>query len=418
MLSEKSLDSDTQQLQVDACTVSTEASLSPDCAARKLYSVEELFDGARQPRARNALHVALSANDSAAVARLIDSGDELLLNQPSPTGVTPLMLISMGHCDEELLWKLLEKRGSATIATYSETRRSAADYAKECNRSSDVVDTLRQMETAEKMRTAAYRCPVCGDVARRRPLLRFFGERADKGTEDNRLLRSFFSDRRNRILEGPQYHQFNDMKKIRKELSESLAVLEALESDLPNFGADWHIVDLCCGKALTGLLASIRHPGVSVSLVDRLEPRFVPHVSVGEQNGLKYSQLDVMDDFFIANLECLLREAARPTALLGMHLCGKLSWRAIEAFQQIQSVHAVVLSPCCLPLKSDRDVPAHLYSTKDDGEQYNLWAVHLRDRLRDAVPNVSVSLKAVSDILSPKNIVICATKPSANSSQP
>lgn len=418
MTLDERLESGASESQADVCQVCAENLPTPGTTAQKLYSVEELYDGARQPRARNALHIALTANDSVAVARLIETGDELLLNQPSPTGVTPLMLISMGHCEEELIWKLIEKRGTATIATFSETRRFASDYAKECNRSPEVVNMLMQLESAEIQRTAAYRCPVCGDVARRRPLLTFFGERADKGKEDNPMLQRFFSHKCNRILEQPQYHQFNDMKKIRKELSESLAVLEALEADLPNFGSAWHIVDLCCGKGITGLLASIRHPGVSVSLIDRLEPRFVPHVEAGQQNGLQYSQLDVLDESFIANLERLLREASRPTALLGMHLCGKLSWRAIEAFQQLQSVHAVVLSPCCLPLKSDAEVPSHLYSTKIDDEQYNLWALHLRDRLLDATPDASVSFKAVSDILSPKNIVICATKPSANSSQP
>jgi hypothetical protein len=359
------------------------------------------------------LHIALNENDTDAASNLIETGDLLLLNQQSTNGVTPLMLLAMGYCSEELIWRLLERRGSVSIAAFSDTRRTAADYAKEGKRSPNVADTLRQLENDEMQRSAKHRCPVCGDVVKRRPLLKFFQERADRGQEDNALLRRFFSNKVHRALEQPRYHQVNGIRTIRKELSESIAVLEALECDLPCFSSSWHIVDLCSGKSITSLLASLRHPGVTVSAVDRLDLRFVPHFASEEQGSIQYTQLDVMDESFIENLDRLVAESARPTALLGMHLCGNLSVRAIKAFQDIQAVHAVVLSPCCLPAKSDGATPPHLYHSKDADDQYKSWAHHLEDTLQNATPDAAVSFKVVHEILSPKNIVICAIKPSA-----
>eukprot|EP00913_Durusdinium_trenchii_P022183 g20843.t1 len=42
-------------------------------------------------------------------------------------------------------------------------------------------------------------------------------------------------------------------------------------------------------------------------------------------------------------------DVGRPTCILGMHLCGRLSLQAIAAFQEIRLVRSLVLTPCCLP---------------------------------------------------------------------
>lgn len=375
----------------------------------ELCSVADLFAGAKQPRGRNALHLALTANDSDAAARLIECGDAVLLNQQSIKGCTPLMLLAMGHCNEELIWRLLERRATASVTARSETRRTAADYA-ESKRSARVVEALRALELEEVHRTAQYRCPVCGDVVRKRPLLAFFWERADRGEEDNSLLRRFFSNDCYRKLLQPAFHQINEIRPIRKELSESESMLEALLRAQSAFCRNWHVVDLCCGKSITAALVSLRYPEVTVSAVDKLAPRFLPHFSAYGDCRVKYTQIDVLDESFILQLEQLVRQAHRPTALLGMHLCGKLSLRAIEAYQCIESVRTLVLSPCCLPPKSDGASPPHLYATKGSEEQYRLWALHLEATLLEALPTAVVTYETVPDILSPRNVVICASK--------
>lgn len=327
-------------------------------------------------------------------------------------GCTPLMLLAMGHCDESLVWRLLERSASASVALRSETRRTAADYAeaKESKRSQQVVEALRALEVAEMQRTACYRCPVCGDVVKRRPLLAYFWERAERGEEDNALLQRFFAEECYRPLLEPRYHQVNDARQLRKELSESVSILEALQHAAPAFGSGWRVVDLCCGKSITAALVSLQYPEVSVSAIDKLAPRFLPHFNEGCNCRVHYSQVDVLHESFVPELRKLVQQEARPTALLGMHLCGKLSLRAIDAFVQLPEVHTVVLSPCCLPRKGDAGSPPHLYATKDAAEQYRLWARHLADQLHSAAPDGRVTFEVLPDVLSPRNVVLCATK--------
>ncbi|CAE8610409.1 unnamed protein product, partial [Polarella glacialis] len=365
------------------------------------------------PRGWSALHAALIANDSASAATLIEAGDAVLLNQKSSAGHTPLMLLAMGRCQESLIWRLLERSGSASVAARSEQRFSAADYAseEESRRLPETAERLRALEAAAIQRTADCRCPVCGDLLSRRPRLAFFWERADRAEEENPLLRQFFSDCRHQSLMQPRFHQINDTKRIRKEISESMSVLLALEQEVPDFGRGWHVVDLCCGRSVTAALVALRYPGVTISAVDRLEPRFLPHFAEAEDGGgVQYVQLDVLGATFISDLEKLLDQADRPTALLGMHLCGNLSLRAIEAFNGLRAVRTVVLSPCCLPAKAEKSTPQHLFATRDQDEQYLLWARHLEATLRSTAPASHVTSAAIRDILSPKNIVICATK--------
>lgn len=379
---------------------------------------------AKQPRGRNELHVALTANDGSTALQFIETGDALLLNQQSSSGCTPLMLLAMGHCDESLIWSLLERRGSLSIAARSSTRRTAADYAAlaESKRSVAVVDALRALEAAEMERTAEQRCPVCGDVIPRRSLLDFFWERAERGMEESALLkRCFFAGDCYRELLKPRYHQINGLRQIRKELSESCALLEVLEHRLAVFGDEWHVVDLCCGKSITAALVSLRYPQAVVSAIDKLPPRFLPHLNAPSDNdGVHYMQLDVLDPLFLDELERVVRSVARPTVLLGMHLCGNLSIRAIDAFKRIQPIRAILLSPCCLPSKNDKQSPPHLFDTKDSAEQYQRWANHLERLLQevllegggvDALADAVVS-QSMHEILSPKNAVISALRPS------
>mmetsp|Transcript_28866 Transcript_28866/g.96023 ORF Transcript_28866/g.96023 Transcript_28866/m.96023 type:complete len:429 (+) Transcript_28866:147-1433(+) len=394
---------------------------------RRPPTAEEVYHGAKQRRARNALHEALTANNNEEVECLIETGDDLLVSQQTTTGCTPLMLMAMGHCDERLLWRLLERRAAvaASAAIRSKLgRRTAADYASEpdSKRGAEVISTLRALEVAEVERTAAFRCPECGDLVRKRSLLHFFWERAEKGEEDNALLRRFFARDCHRALLEPRCHQLTEDRQIRKELSESGALLEALTASVPELDGGWHIVDLCCGKSLTGSLAALRFPGLVVTAVDRLQPRFVTHLAALDDSagagtdagaaGMRYLCLDVLHTSFQEALERRVREVGRPTAVLGMHLCGALSLRAIEAFGRLDLAHALALSPCCLPNKSDAaSAPLWLFASKDGAAQYQAWSDHLTDTLKRTVPVARVSGGPVPEVLSPKNIVICGVKP-------
>merc|ERR1712060_654375 len=105
----------------------------------------------------------------------------------------------------------------------------------------------------------------------------------------------------------------------------------------------------------------------------------VPEGASGAEGGgchahgvVRYEQLDVLGETFVPELQRLVLDAGRPAVLLGMHLCGFLSLRAVEAFQRIVELQCVILSPCCLPGKGEAASPAHLFATKDSGQQYEL----------------------------------------------
>merc|ERR1712194_256910 len=84
----------------------------------------------RHDRGQNSLHLAISRNDCEATQRLIESGDEALLNQQTPNGITPLMLLASGHCNETLIWRLLQRTDGVGAALRSHERHTAADYAE------------------------------------------------------------------------------------------------------------------------------------------------------------------------------------------------------------------------------------------------------------------------------------------------
>merc|ERR1712039_407921 len=93
-----------------------------------------------------------------------------------------------------------------------------------------------------------------------------------------------------------------------------------------------------------------------------------------------------------------------------MHLCGRLSLQAVEAYAQLDEVRSLVLSPCCLPPKRDAASPAHLFASRDAKEQYTAWASHLEVVLHQADKSATFKSLVVPDILSPRNAVLTATK--------
>lgn len=330
------------------------------------------------------------------------------------------MVLVAGHCDKVVLKCLLERRGSASISEHSQTRRTALDFAVEHRCSGDIVAKLRILDAKERARTANVRCHVCGDIVEamakgRPPKLQDLWDRATREGEGNRLLNQFYSEARFRSLLEASFHQINNNRNVRKELSESMAVLDCLENCCPAFSSAWHVVDLCCGRSVTAALVATRWPGVTVTTIDRLDPSLHPHLAGMSDIGVNYARLDVLGDTFLESLQQLVTAVGRQTVLLGMHLCGNLSLRAVCAFSCMEQVHALVLAPCCLPAKKVTKAnpvppPPHLYTPKSNEEKYRQWALHLQNLLNEEIPQVSLRVHAYSEILSPRNIVIGASK--------
>lgn len=388
----------------------------------------------RTDRGMNALHLAITEGQHQDALRLINTGPAELTRGLNRRGCTPLMLLAMGQggggggkASNTTLLRALLDRGAAYsgVELRSEAMMSAADYAKLQNQPAKLVVELEQLGREERARTAEGRCSVCGERLRKRPRLAFYADRADRGEEDNPLLQRFFRAQHHLELLQPHYHQLSSVRSVRKELSESIAVLDALAAAVGSAppaagvapeldGGAWHLVDLCCGKSFTAAVATLRWPGLVVTAVDRVNAATLPHWNEGAANRrctVKYASIDVLSDDFVPALREIIGRVDRPTLLVGMHLCGQLSVRAIDAFGNLAGVQAAVLSPCCLPRRGNPGSPPHLYFTKDDRTQYLRWAEHLEMLMSTSFPGANVTSQAVEAVLSRKNVIICGVKP-------
>eukprot|EP00966_Prymnesium_polylepis_P256355 5921986-Prymnesium_polylepis.1 len=231
----------------------------------------------------------------------------------------------------------------------------------------------------------------------------------------------------------------------------------------PSGAACGHVIDLACGKGITASLAALRYPRARVTAIDILPPAVMPHWSETQRCRVRYMQRDLLEPRLGSVLTELCGggaviggvdsggghpaggsdgangggndggvdegggaddgrgaddgsdEAAGAgrtgVAVLGMHLCGELSLRAIDAFEQCPLAHVLVLSPCCLPKRGSPFAPEALYASRDANEQYFAWSSHLEGTLRALGHAVSRSQNGA--ILSCKNVLLVATKAAA-----
>lgn len=355
---------------------------------------------------------------------------ERLLGFRAASLCTPLMLAARLKSPKLLDQMLGFGPRAVRASARSQAGWTAADYAEHHTGAASLVEQLRAFEAAElaelaEMAKAAKdeevrRCVVCGESVKRRPRLLVLADRYFKGEESNLMVDRFFREHYAVFLQlmQPELHTVNDQRRLNKELSESLAVVEAFERLANLSGGEagatsWHVVDLCCGRSLTAAILALRHPSLLVTTADRLPAIDLPHYAEAGIKGIFYEQLDVLSPDFTETIQRITRGAGeRQTALIGMHLCGRLSECAIEAFVSVEGINICVLSPCCLPgLEDAPSVLRPLYRTRsrNSQEQFAAWEAHLESQLRQE-PSVQVERRIVEDIISPRRTVITAVK--------
>lgn len=180
-------------------------------------------------------------------------------------------------------------------------------------------------------------------------------------------------------------------------------MLAAVARTVGPLASGYQLLDLCSGKSLTTSIASLRHPGLRCLAVDKMTARLAPHYT----GTVEYAEMNILQPGFAALLQARLARAPEPVVMLGMHLCGVLSLKAVELFLALEQVEAAVLAPCCLPSRKHSSV-ARDAGSKDYAVQYAFWCRLLADRLRG--PGVAVALDADDLIESPRNTVITARK--------
>eukprot|EP00927_Polykrikos_kofoidii_P043938 TRINITY_DN38043_c0_g2_i1.p1 TRINITY_DN38043_c0_g2~~TRINITY_DN38043_c0_g2_i1.p1 ORF type:complete len:545 (-),score=86.54 TRINITY_DN38043_c0_g2_i1:38-1570(-) len=338
------------------------------------------------------------------------------------------MLAAMGNCSEALLEKMLEHGGGvAGVLMRSVCGKSALDYARMHKASPRVVTLLQDAQeveattnasgaasltseslsrTGRARMTAVACCGVCGSRLRESTKLGSLVNLGKRGLDGNACVTSFVQECPEvaSVLLQPHFHALNDDRSFSKKLSQSLALLRALEQVVADLSR-WHVVDLCCGKSLTSALAVLRHKGCMATAVDRAAAFRLPHYEeAGLGKAVQYIEMDLLKKGALIELEEVVASVGKPTAVLGMHLCGPLSEIAAELFVNCPLAAVCVLTPCCLPARSKAprelltlyrqgDELPHQASTSDesgrlamvaaakDERQYRGWCEYLCKRL-------------------------------------
>ena len=284
-------------------------------------------------RGDSPLHTSLRSRCTLETLRELLDSSSWLVNAKNNVGQTPLMIAALtGNAAAARL--LLDYGAKSTINARSNgrLRSSAADYAREHGLTclADELDTIaqRQVELCSAGdHSMSYRVPsecidrccLCGDRMGAVSKFHVAAREAARGSTKGgggappcRLITNFFhhpsvTDEVIDALSLPALHRINRTNKFTRELTESLAILEALrrvigaqgeggegagaaEGEGEGGGGDggggsdganhqaWHVIDLCCGKSHTTAILSRLYPHWKITAVDRIPASRLPHV--------------------------------------------------------------------------------------------------------------------------------------------
>jgi hypothetical protein len=411
-------------------------------------------------KAGDRLHQAIAEHDLETCRQILacpDTGRDAAVHK-NFRGSTPLMLAADGKCSSSnhnnnnssssssssssipttttttatLVDLLLQAGAASSAAQKSRNGRTAADIAmarvkkgeKGASSSKAKAINIQLLAMAEKLRSleqhaedkeAFARCVYCKGKLRKRSKLAFLGDRVRRQEEDNALVLSLFhwNDNNNNnnsnsnsnssssammmeSLERMEFHRVNSCNNFRKEITESMALLEEVrllrnsmtdtrdstttDTNTTNWN-DWHFIDLCSGSAcVTGALLLHLMPGCFVTAVDIVGRESLPHFSqagfgssrsndaIGDHTSsdqFSYVQCDIHDPGLVERLRNRVKQSTTTNSnttaqattrrvhvvVLAMHCCGALSLRAVDMSSALDADAAFVM-PCCLPPKA------------------------------------------------------------------
>lgn len=343
------------------------------------------------------LHLALSQNRKVVIEYLLSLNIDV--NVVNAQGVTPLM-VAVVSCPK--LVPILLQRGADANKRNWKHRKTALDLVKprQAETKNILEAAIRKVTTrsADGVATATkYCCPYCGVALRKRSRIDYL--QAAPG--ENPYVQEFLATQSYQaILTKPEYHILTNKRHLKKEISESWAILKALEAATTS---PLQLIDLCAGSSLTTSLFGLMYPKVKGVAVDILSQEFAPHYV---QENISYLQADIKDDSFVETLGKHL--GSDKAMLVGMHLCGDLSIRAIEIFEKLPQIKCIILSPCCFPKhgrsRMDSDAMRRLEGIKDETKKYSAWSQYLLDSIGKHCK--TSYQKEDGDILSTRNRVI------------
>lgn len=235
-----------------------------------------------------------------------------------------------------------------------------------------------------------------------------------------------------------EYHGVGNKNKLRKEISESFSILHAVQDCCLELHTskplstrrevatsttlkleNVFLTDLCSGKSLTTVLCGALFPTAqggnnNFLAVDRLPLHLVPHFMTCTNT--HYLSRDIMSKDFLNEITSEINRQTlkgRTTVLVGMHLCGILSERAIDLFLSIPSIKALVLSPCCLPKLRKGVSGFDKFKRNSEDTIYFSWCKYLKWKIEvglDTKDTISVRCYLDPHVHSIKNSIITATR--------
>jgi len=146
----------------------------------------------------------------------------------------------------------------------------------------------------------------------------------------NRYLNEFFSLR----CAGDILNVTGSIHNGPKEITEAMSVRRILKDFSLQEKMTYHVLDLCAGNGLLGLLTAFTLPVLSVTSID-IRPR---KLNTSGVRNYSYQIKDLMRDEI---------EIKPPTIICAIHACRELAERSIELYLTNGSAKKLVLMPCC-----------------------------------------------------------------------
>lgn len=187
-------------------------------------------------------------------------------------------------------------------------------------------------------------------------------------------------------------------KSLKKEITESMAMAFALNKvagkklgirgDMTDLNLEllqqhqFTFYDVCSGRGITSIIFRLFFPESRIVMIDFNQSINVEFLQASELASIEFRHMDIyqpdFSNFLVASTERDISDGRVP-CIFGMHLCGQLSNRVIELFNDIYTIPILVVIPCCMPRrKKGSKVDKMRIMLKQNGwDGYSFWTLNL-----------------------------------------
>lgn len=152
------------------------------------------------------------------------------------------------------------------------------------------------------------------------------------------------------------------------------------------------LFDICAGKGILSFLLAFMLPAVRVVMMDCNKKIQLDHLNIDQCKAVvQFEVIDIYSSLFPSlirsrSLHFAQAEGRDVSVMLGIHLCGTLSTRIVEVFNQstawersaagYQLVTALAVSPCCMPRRSTAKAGAARERLRaNHWDPYEVWCL-------------------------------------------